>query len=341
MVDAPKTVRLADEGSPLEATFVPSAGMLCCSLKHRGEELLAQRSGLEAYARLGKTMGIPLLYPWANRLAGFEYTAAGRTVAVPRDPARIALDGGGLPIHGVIGGRQSWQVAPPRAGAGAGESPAAGERSPSLPKERSPSAPQARGPSALTATLTWSARRPELFEVFPFRHDARYEAALADGALRATVTVQACGDDHVPVAFGFHPYLSPPGAERERYEIELPPMRRLALDARQIPTGPDRAAPARRGELGGDVFDDGFDSLGQPATFAVQAGGRRIEMVFEQGYPCAQVYAPEGGQFICYEPMTAPANALRSGAGLNVLAPGERCSATWELRVRDEPPAGE
>jgi hypothetical protein len=35
--------------------------MICASLRHRGEELLAQEGGLAEYARDGHTMGIPLL----------------------------------------------------------------------------------------------------------------------------------------------------------------------------------------------------------------------------------------------------------------------------------------
>jgi len=100
-----ETVQLRDDAAGLEATFVPAAGMLCRSLRHRGEELLAQNAGVDAYVQRGKTMGVPLLYPWANRLAGFDYTVAGRTVAVSHDPALVALDNNGLPIHGVIGGR--------------------------------------------------------------------------------------------------------------------------------------------------------------------------------------------------------------------------------------------
>ena len=84
--------------------------MICSSLRHRGDELLAQNAGVGAYAERGKTMGIPLLYPWANRLAGFEYSVAGRTVEVPHDSARVALDDNGLPIHGVIGGRLGWEL---------------------------------------------------------------------------------------------------------------------------------------------------------------------------------------------------------------------------------------
>ncbi len=300
------TVTLRDEDAALEATFVPGAGMLCCSLRHRGEELLASNEGVSAYAQRGKTMGIPLLYPWANRLAGFDYTVAGHTVAIPRDPARIALDANGLPIHGVIGGRQAWEL---------GDQPGSDARS-------------------LCARLTWSERRPELFEVFPFRHDLHYTARLLDGRLEIAVTLDACGRDPVPVAFGFHPYLVPGHEAREHWQVELPAMRRLALDSRQIPIGAERSLAPQRFELAAHAFDDGFDSLAEPSSFGVTAGPRRIEMQFAEGYPCAQVYTPAGAQFICFEPMTAPANALRSGERLPVLAPGTRRTMRFTLAVR-------
>ena len=38
-------VTLRDARSELEATFVPGAGMLCSSLRHRGEEQLWQVAG--------------------------------------------------------------------------------------------------------------------------------------------------------------------------------------------------------------------------------------------------------------------------------------------------------
>ncbi len=310
MTDAPlATVSLRDREAQLEATFVPSAGMLCSSLRHRGDELLAENAGVGAYAERGKTMGIPLLYPWANRLAGFHYSVAGRTVDVPRDPDRVAVDDNGLPIHGVIGGRLEWELL------------------------REPG-PDAR---SLTARLSWSEAQPELFEVFPFRHDLHYEAQLAAGRLEIEITVHACGEDVVPLAFGFHPYIALPGAPRERWFVELPAMRHLALDASQIPIGPEKVVPARGFELAEEEFDDGFDAVAEPARFAVAAAGRRVELEFLQGYPCAQVFAPRGGQFICFEPMTAPANALRSADGLRLLAPGERYRAGFSLRVSESP----
>jgi aldose 1-epimerase len=303
-----ETVHLHDAASALDAVFVPGAGMLCCSLRHRGEELLAQNAGVAAYAQHGKTMGIPLLYPWANRLAGFDYRAAGRSVPVPRDPGRVRVDEKGLPIHGVIGGRMAWELA------GTGETT-----------------------SSLAAQLSWSDSSPELFEVFPFRHDLRYEARLSDGSLEIELTVDACGQDAVPLAFGFHPYLAPQSAARETWRIELPAMRALALDERKIPVGPAQALDARRFELEARELDDGFEGLPEPARFSVAGATRTIDLTFVKGYPCAQVFAPRAGQFICFEPMTAPANALRSGEGLRVLAAGGRFTAALVVSVGESP----
>ena len=49
--------------------------MIGISLTDSGTELLGQRRGLDAYVANGKTMGIPLLYPWANRLGANSYTS--------------------------------------------------------------------------------------------------------------------------------------------------------------------------------------------------------------------------------------------------------------------------
>lgn len=302
-----ETVWLRDDAAQLEATFVPGAGMICCSLCHRGEELLSQNAGLDAYAEGGHTFGIPLLYPWANRLGGFDYTVGGHAVRVPEDPTRIHTDANGLPIHGVIGGRMGWE----------------------LTRAPAPGAP------SLSARLNWRESQSELFEVFPFRHDLDYQARLVDGRLQLDLTVHACGADAVPLAFGFHPYLSLPGVPRERWLIELPALRHLALDTTQIPIGPDKAVPAQRFELAEQEFDDAFDQVSEPARFAVTAGGRRIALEFVEGYPCAQVFAPRSAQSICFEPMTAPANALRSGDGLRLLGPGDSFRARFSVTVGD------
>ena len=47
----------------------------------------------------------------------------------------------------------------------------------------------------------------------------------------------------------------------------------------------------------------------------------------------AQVLAPATDDVICFEPMTAPTNALHSGDRLSLVAPGERYTATFSITV--------
>ena len=77
-----ETVTLKDPSSSLTATYVPGAGMIGTSLSDDGVELLGQRRGLHAYMTTGKTMGIPILYPWANRLSANTYGVDGAVVTL-------------------------------------------------------------------------------------------------------------------------------------------------------------------------------------------------------------------------------------------------------------------
>src|SRR5918911_5147489 len=83
---------------PLHARFAPTLGMAGVSLRHEGDELLDRQAGLLAYARTGAVMGVPLLYPWANRLSGHDYMLDGRTIGLPPGPPLVRCEEHGLPI---------------------------------------------------------------------------------------------------------------------------------------------------------------------------------------------------------------------------------------------------
>jgi aldose 1-epimerase len=286
----------------LQATFVPGAGMLCSSLRHEGTELLAQRGGVLAYAEHGSTMGIPLLYPWANRLAGDSYPAPGGEVELPHRTPPLKFDANGLPIHGVLPSCLEWE---PLDGVAGGE---------------------------LHARLRWEA--PELLAIFPFAHTLELRAQVAAAELLVETSVHADAGVVVPIAFGFHPYLTIPGSDRRAWEVELPVRERLLLDEQMIPTGASEPFERRSFVLGDGGWDDGFAALIEPSVFAVSGAGRRIELQFLDGYTHAQVYSPAGEGFICFEPMTAPANALRSGDGLRYVEPGDTFRAAFRISVR-------
>jgi len=289
----------------LRASFAPAAGMAGVSLRHDGEELLDRGAGLSAYVERGAVMGIPILHPWANRLAGFDYAVDGRTVRLPDGPPLVRCEEHGLPIHGLLGGSPHWRVR---------GTEAAGDR------------------ARLSAVLEFDAH-PELLAAFPFPHTLALDAALDRDGLTIATTLTPTGDVPVPIAFGFHPYLRLPGADRSTWEIALPARRHLHTDARAIPAGGDEAEHAVRLRLGARTFDDGFRGIAEGAQLAMAGGGRRITVTFGAGYPAAQVFSPAGAQFVCFEPMTAPANALRSGRDLRRVPPGAAFTAVFRIAV--------
>src|SRR5919201_5341591 len=109
-IEGYEAIRLRSASSHCDATFVPGAGMVGASLRDRGHELLDRGLGVHCYARGGTTIGIPLLHPWANRLAADAYRVNGTPVRLPVDSPLIARDEHGLPIHGLLGGSLHWAV---------------------------------------------------------------------------------------------------------------------------------------------------------------------------------------------------------------------------------------
>ncbi|MGV0040511.1 aldose 1-epimerase [Mycobacterium colombiense] len=297
-------VTLHDPSSPVVAQFVPEAGMIGTSLRDAGVELLGQRRGLDAYISDGKTMGIPILYPWANRLGENTYTAQDVTVTLTPGENGVRADPNGLPIHGVLAAYPGWRVT-------------------------------AETANELTAELDFGAD-PRLLASFPYPHVLTVTARLADRALTVRTTVTATGDRAVPLCFGFHPYLQLPEAPRAEWIIETPRLRHLGLDGKGLPTGDSQPQPAREEALGDNAFDDAYDQVAEGAVFAVSGGGRRIEVHFERGYPAAQIFAPPVDEpakaIVCFEPMTAPTDALRRG-GYRCAAPGEPAATQFSIRV--------
>ena len=279
--------------------------MVGVSLRHAGEELLDRQAGLSTYVARGAVMGIPVLHPWANRLAGSDYAVDGRTVRLPAGPPLVRCEEHGLPIHGLLSGSPHWHV-----------------------RRTFRDARRAR----LSAVLDFGAH-PELLAAFPFPHTLALDATLDPEGLTIATTLTATGAVPVPVAFGFHPYLRLPGADRSTWRLELPARRHLFADARSIPTGHDEDERPSRLTLGSRSFDDGFAGIAEGSEFAVAGGGRRITVTFVKGYPVAQVFSPPGAQFVCFEPMTAPTNVLRSGDGLRRVRPGGSSTAVFRIGV--------
>lgn len=287
------------------ASYATGAGMVCCSLRHRGAELLGQRKGVANYAKTGSTMGIPLLHPWANRLCRMGYRVGGVEVTIPPASPLVHDDGQGLPIHGLLGGCPSWEVEVCEADANA---------------------------ARLGARLDF-AGQPELMALFPFAHELRMDIALRGPALEIRTELRATGDRAVPIAFGYHPYFQLPDVPRAQWELTLPVRRHMRLGPKFLPTGETEPVMIPPGPLGDQVFDDLYTELEPAPRFVLAGGGRRIEVAFGKTYGVGVIYAPANDDVVCFEPMTAPTNPFEGGNDLLCVEPGASFEASFEVGV--------
>lgn len=331
------TLTHAASGSSLE--LVPDAGMVALSWTVAGEEVLALPCSRSEFLSAARTGGLPLLYPYANRLGADSFTACGRQVDLSRVPS-LKRDDAHHPIHGLLLRRGGWALS-------------------------------VLGPGALQAELDWGGHG-ELMDAFPFPHTLRVTWALAQGSsagaasLRVGTAVIADRGIDVPVAFGWHPYfrLTDPGNAR----IRMAPASQVELGTDGLPTGgavarargatvtgrpgkaaiagtADAAVTAHVTEFGvGEGQDDLYlrTGLGVSASPVLAASivdaSRRIDIMMDAHYPFMQVFSPRGASFACIEPMAAPTDSLRSGH-FAVATAGTSYAATFELHVTPCPPA--
>jgi aldose 1-epimerase len=276
-----ESVTLEDPSSSLSATFVPGAGMIGTSLSDDGAEFLGQRRGLDAYVTAAKTMGIPILYPWANRLSANRYDVDDAVVTLIPDINGVHTDPHGAPMHGVLHACPDWTVT-------------------------------SRSDSGLTAVLDYGCH-PRLLASFPFPHMLTQIVTLADRTLAIETTVAPTTAAAVPLCFGYHPYFVIPDVPRAEWILTTPTMRHLALDDYGLPTGATADRPASTAPLGDTVYDDGFDEVADGSVFSLEGGNRSITVTYEKGYPAAQLFAPPNDDLVAIEPMAAPTDALRRG----------------------------
>jgi len=279
-----------------EATFRPDCAMLCTSFRYRGDEYVAWPRPISQF-RAGSATAIPPLHPWANRLARWSYTAAGRRVNLRG--LDLPTDKNGLPMHGNLLG-VAFDVA---------------------------RVDDAR----VVARLDYTAH-PDKLRAFPFPHVFTIEARVhAERGLTITTEVRPSGDTAVPVSFGWHPYLKLPRGPRTKWELRWPACEHVEVDKHTIPTGARTPQSAQRAPIGARTFDDHY-ALGRDRTFAISSERRRLTLRFDANYPFAQLFVPPRRQLVAIEPMTATIDALGNGTA-PLVQPGARFRASYSLRA--------
>ncbi|WP_104138244.1 MULTISPECIES: aldose 1-epimerase family protein [unclassified Cryobacterium] len=185
---------------------------------------------------------------------------------------------------------------------------------------------------------------------YPFHLETDVTYTLNADGLNVTHRLQNVGTEAAPVAVGAHPYLKIGDVPTGDLVVRVDAATHLDVDDRLNPTGEtpvdDTRFDLRAGVTVGELdLDDGFGRVGGSGEHTVTAAdGRSVTLWGDENMRYVQVFTPRifpvstvdadpiRGQAIALEPMTAPADAFNSGAGLHWLAPGEQWIVRWGIR---------
>ena len=294
-----------------------------------------------------------ILAPWPNRIRDGRYSFGGQTHQLP-----LTEPGRGNASHG-LALWQRWSVTD-----GTGNGPEDDAAGPGAGAESESESESESEPGADADADAESGTEADAVELvldlvpqpgYPFslRLTARY--AVSAAGLRWEVTAENTGGDDAPYAVAGHPYLVADGSDGDA-PGSIPGWRLSVPAAAYLEADPDRLLPVAEHRVDGGLFDfRGGRVLGDTA-YDIALG--EIERDADGGFSCAlthggqgrgvvlrcgpgirwiQVYTddkphPEDGRrAVAVEPMTAPADAFRSGRDLTVLEPGERHAAWWTI----------
>jgi aldose 1-epimerase len=180
---------------------------------------------------------------------------------------------------------------------------------------------------------------------FSLRVEATY--ALTDEGLVCSLTTTNTGDRPAPVALGVHPYLDTRGTV-DNVVLTVPAARTVAVDEQWQETGRpavDGTSWDLRGgrRVADAVVDTAWTDLeareGRTNCRVVLPGGDTVTVWggatcrYVVVYSADTLPGPFRRRTLAVEPCTAPANALRSGIDLDVLAPGASLTLDWGLAL--------
>lgn len=303
---------LADTQTGEEARILPSVGNNCFSYKiQKGNdkvELLWATPDPETLQGRPSGYGIPILFPWPNRIDEGKFTFDGKTYQLDTPgPGQHAS-------HGFVHVRP-WKVVDSGASLGEG---------------------------AWVTSLFQSSDFPEIGKHFPFPFEARVTYRVKDGVLIHEFEGKNVGDGDMPMGLGIHPYFPLPLTEdgnRDDCTVQMPASTYWPLRDDPIPTGEIlpvdntqfdvRQPTALKGLYfdhvwGGVTLTDGWSRC----EYIDPTVGVKIAMEADDVFRELVLYAPDSRPVVCFEPYTCVTNAFNLDAkgidaGTMRVKPGE------------------
>jgi aldose 1-epimerase len=312
-------VILSDLEAETQAQLVPSFGFPCIAFRAFVDRciwnVLAEPPDPESFTTRVGRYGLPIMFPWPNRIRDGRFAFAGREYQMPLR-AR-----GPHATHGLTRER-AWTV----------EQTGTDEYG-----------------AFCRASVTIGESQDDIWP-FPARLIVEYRLRGRTLSLRAAA--ENVGSDPMPMGFGIHPWFDVPfqsSSTRQQMEVRLPATAFWELDETLCTTGQIR--PAAEGNdllawsaIEGRFIDDVYTGLTLTdgwcaAEVRDPANGRTIIVRSDGAFREHVVFAPLHSDVVCLEPYTCTTDALNLdaqgvNAGLIVLEPGQTWRGAIELEAR-------
>jgi len=261
--------------------------------------------------------GIPILFPYPNRIRSGQFSWGGREFCLTAE--RAAFDENGHAIHGFCLDRP-WRV-----------------------KQFSE--------QVVVGEFQLSVDAADRLDDWPADFLIRIRYEVRGACLRADITIENPGEVDLPWGFGTHPYFRLPlgaSSSPKHCLIEVPAREEWELiDC--LPTGLRRPLPKDKDLSEGEYFDvlkfdDILTGLTTTADDVIEcvildeAAGLLVTQRCDRRFRNIVVYTPPGRDTICLEPYTCVTDAVHLqqhgiDAGLEVLPPGEQVQLWIEIRA--------
>lgn len=321
--DGHRIIQLGDRETDSTVSITPEFGNNAFEFRQHGHNYLWQpAAGFPAFFDRKALFGVPFLAPWANRLDQDSYWVGNAQYTLNRRLGNIRDDANHKPIHGLMI-FETWHIDKMSFDTGG---------------------------ASLTCSFRFTGK-PRMIAQFPFAHRLEMTHTLRERRLHVRIKIVSECDEPFPVTIGFHPYFTLPGSVRDDWTLELAARKHVELSDAKIPTGQTTPiSSAVRTSLRTNQLDDVFtDLIRDPEGWAVfrakNATGESktisgLMVGFGPKYPVAVVYAPKGGNYVCFEPMAAVTDAVNlAHAGvdheLQYVEPGQ----SWQEEFWIQPDA--
>jgi aldose 1-epimerase len=251
--------------------------------------------------------GIPVLFPWPNRIAGAHFDWDGSSYDVPvTEPAT------GAGLHG-FACHARWQI---------------------LQSDT----------DQVTGEFILSRDAAEHAADWPADAGLRLTYQLAERSLLARATVFAPGPQPLPFGLGFHPYLRVPGSF-DQWLLQCDATSHWPLQE-MIPTGEILPVPPeldfRQPRAIGDAhLDDVLTGLPGVTAMSRRAAligpETSIELFSDPAYRDYVLFTPASRDAVAIEPYTCTTDAVHmdSRGGWRVLQPSEQATFEWRIDVTE------